>query len=62
MRYGSSISEDYAPNRVVVRDFKSSPPGRVICIIARENQYEAEQLAVKISDLLNQSEQTNEHN
>jgi hypothetical protein len=56
MRYGYSLSDDYAPNRVVVRDFKSSPPGRVLCVIVRDNEYEAEQLAVKISDLLNQSE------
>jgi hypothetical protein len=56
MRYGYSLSEDYPPNRVVVRDFKSTPPGRVLCIIARENAYEAEQIAVQISDLLNQTE------
>jgi hypothetical protein len=57
MRYGSSLSEDYGPNQVVVRDFKSTPPGRVLCIIARDNRHEAEQLAVLISDLLNQNEQ-----
>jgi hypothetical protein len=60
MRFGSSLSDDYAPNRVVVRDFKSTPPGRVLCIIARENQHEAEQIAVRISDLLNNQESTNE--
>ena len=53
MRYGYSLSRDYNPFRVVVRDFKSTPPGRVVCIIARDNEREAEQLAVKISDLLN---------
>ena len=53
MRYGPSISEDYGVNRVVVRDFQSTPPGRVLCIIARDNQHEAEQIAVQLSDLLN---------
>lgn len=53
MQFGPSTSEDYGANRVVVRDFKSTPPGRVLCIIARENQHEAEQIAVLISDLLN---------
>jgi hypothetical protein len=56
MRYGYSLSEDYGINKVVVRDFKSTPPGRVLCIIARDNAHEAEQIAVRISDLLNQSE------
>lgn len=62
MRYGYSLSEDYTPNRVVVRDFKSNPPGRVLCIIARDNEYEAEQIAVHISDLLNKSESTSNGN
>lgn len=53
MRYAPSLSEDYGPNKVVVRDFKSEPPGRVLLIIARDNQHEAEQIAVQISDLLN---------
>ena len=57
MRYGPSLSKDYGPNEVVIRDFKSEPPGRVLLVIARDNRYEAEQIAVKISDLLNQSEQ-----
>lgn len=57
MRYGYSLSDDYGDHRVVVRDFKSTPPGRVLCVIARDNQHEAEQLAVLISDLLNQNEQ-----
>ena len=56
MRYGASLSEDYGNYKVVVRDFKSVPPGRVLCIIARENKHEAEQLAVTICDLLNQKE------
>lgn len=60
MRYGVSLSEDYGPNRVVVRDFKSEPKGRVLFIIARDNQYEAEQLAQKICDLLNTQETTND--
>lgn len=56
MQYGVSLSEDYGPNKVVVRDFKSTPPGRVLCIIARENQYEAEQLAQLLCDLLNKEQ------
>jgi hypothetical protein len=56
MRYGYSLSEDYAPYKVVVRDFESTPPGRVLCIIPRENTHEAEQIAQRISDLLNQNE------
>ena len=56
MRYAPSLSTDYSPHRVVVRDFKSEPPGRVLLIIARDNQHEAEQIAVNISDLLNQKE------
>jgi len=60
MRYGYSLSEDYGVNKVVVRDFQSTPPGRVLCIIARENTHEAEQLAVKIADLLNNESKPNE--
>ena len=56
MRYGVSRSEDYGPNKVVVRDFKSTPQGRVLCVITRDNDYEAEQIAQQISDLLNQNE------
>ena len=56
MRWAVSKSEDYGPNKVVVRDFKSVPKGRVLCIIARENENEAEQLAQKICDLLNKEE------
>jgi len=56
MRYGCSLSEDYTPNRVVVRDFQSNPPGRVLLIIARDNQHEAEQIAQKICDLLNKEQ------
>lgn len=56
MRYAVSKSEDYGPNKVVVRDFDSEPKGRVLCIVARENVHEAEQLAQHICDLLNQDE------
>ena len=56
MRYGVSQSTDYDPHRVVVRDFKSEPKGRVLLIIARDNQHEAEQIAQGICDLLNQKE------
>lgn len=56
MRYTVSHSEDYGPNRVVVRDFRSEPKGRVLCVITRENEYEAEQIAQVICDLLNEKE------
>jgi hypothetical protein len=53
MRYAVSLSKDYGPNQVVVRDFEATPSGRVLCIIARDNQHEAEQIAQHICDLLN---------
>jgi hypothetical protein len=56
MRYAVSTSHDYGSNPVVVRDYDSIPPGRVLCIIARENQHEAEQLAQMLCDLLNSQE------
>jgi hypothetical protein len=56
MQYAVSLSEDYGDNKVVVRDFKSTPPGRVLCIIARENKYEAEQIAQLLCDLLNKEQ------
>lgn len=56
MRYTVSNSEDYGPNRVVVRDFRSEPKGRVLCVIARDNEYEAQQIAQVICDLLNEKE------
>lgn len=52
-RFGVSVSNDYAPNPVVIRDFDSIPKGRVLAIIAREDQHEAEQIAQEICDLLN---------
>lgn len=56
MRYGVSFSKDYLGGSVVIRDFKSVPEGRVFAIIPRDNRHEAEQIAQKICDLLNQSE------
>lgn len=56
MRYAVSYSEDYGPQRVVVRDFESTPKGRVLLIVARDSQHEAEQIAQHICDLLNQKE------
>ena len=57
MRYGVSLSKDYLDNEcVVIRDFTSTPKGRVLCIIVRENRHEAEQEAQRICDLLNTSE------
>lgn len=53
MRYAVSVSRDYTPDKVVVRDFQSTPPGRVLVIIARDDQHEAEQIAQRICDLLN---------
>ena len=52
-RWAVSKSNDYGPNQVVVRDFESEPKGRVLCIIARDNIHEAEQIAQHICDLLN---------
>jgi hypothetical protein len=58
MRYGVSQSQDYTQvGQVVIRDFLSEPKGRVLCVIARENIYEAEQTAQYICDQLNQAEQ-----
>ena len=55
-RWAASKSNDYDPHRVVVRDFESTPQGRVLCIIARDNDHEAEQIAQLICDLLNKEE------
>lgn len=57
MRFGVSWSPDYLDKgAVVIRDFKSEPAGRVLCIIIRENKYESEQTAQYICDLLNKEE------
>lgn len=56
MRYGVSWSKDYNGGSVVIRDFMSDPVGRVLCIVPRENRYEAEQTAQYICDLLNNQE------
>jgi len=56
MRYAVSHSQDYSPNEVVVRDYKSEPKGRVLCVIVRDNKQEAEQIAQHICDLLNKQE------
>ena len=53
MRYGVSLSEDYGTNPVVIRDFESTPKGRVLLVITRENRHEAEQIAQRICVLLN---------
>jgi hypothetical protein len=58
MRYAVSHSNDYKQvGQVVIRDFFSEPKGRVLCVIARENIYEAEQTAQYICDQLNRAEQ-----
>ena len=58
MRYGVSQSQDYKQvGEVVIRDFLSEPKGRVLCVIARDNKYEAEQTAQYICDQLNKAEQ-----
>jgi hypothetical protein len=57
MRYGVSWSTDYLNGgAVVIRDFKSEPKGRVLCIITRDNRYESEQTAQYLCDLLNKEE------
>lgn len=57
MQYAVSKSNDYGPNTVVVRDFQSIPEGRVLCVIARDNVHEAEQIAQHICDLLNREQE-----
>jgi hypothetical protein len=61
MRYGVSLSKDY-PNtgEVVIRDFMSEPKGRVLCVVIRDNRYEAEQTAQYMCDLLNAAEKQND--
>ncbi len=57
MRYGVSLSKDYLEGEcVVIRDFQSTPKGRVLAIILRDNRHESEQVAQRICDLLNKSE------
>lgn len=56
MRYGVSLSNDFEEGKVVIRDFLSTPKGRILCIIARENRSEAEEIAQYIVDLLNNEE------
>jgi hypothetical protein len=53
MRYGVSYSTDLLDGCVVIRDFKSEPPGRVYAIIPRDDRAEGEQIAQMICDLLN---------
>ena len=56
-RYAVSISNDYSPNPVVIRDFKSTPlAGRVLAVITRDDRSEAELIAQNICDLLNEQE------
>jgi len=58
MGYAVSHSKDYQQvGQVDIRDFFSEPKGRVLCVIARENIYEAEQTAQYICDQLNRAEQ-----
>lgn len=56
MRYAISRSPDYHAGATVIRDFMSTPKGRVLCVIARENSVEAEQIAQYLCDLLNREE------
>ena len=56
MRFGVSYSPDYLGGAVVIRDFKSEPPGRVYAIIPRDIRAEAEIEALRICDLLNNQE------
>lgn len=56
-RYAVSISNDYSPNPVVIRDFNSTPlAGRVLAVITRDDRSEAELIAQNICDLLNEQE------
>ncbi len=43
MQYGCSLSKDYnGIPQVVIRDFESTPKGRVLAIIPRESQHEVD--------------------
>lgn len=53
MRYAVSTSQDYDCGKIVVRDYESTPKGRVLVVVARENDAEAEQIAQQLCDLLN---------
>lgn len=53
MRYAVSTSQDYDCGKIVVRDYESTPKGRVLVVVARENDAEAEQIAQELCDLLN---------
>ena len=54
MRYYVSLSNDYAPYGVVIRDVESRPlAGRVLCVITRDDVKEAELIAQNICDLIN---------
>jgi hypothetical protein len=57
MRYAVSKTKDFPETgTVVIRDFASEPPGRILCVITRENIYEAEQTAQYMCDLLNKDQ------
>ena len=62
MRFGVSASHDYSSYhggidpQVVIRDFQSTPTGRILAIIPREDHHEAEQIAQHICDLLNKDQ------
>ena len=61
MRFGVSASHDYSQYgeinpQVVIRDFQSTPTGRILAVIPREDQHEAEQIAQHICDLLNKDQ------
>lgn len=55
-RWAVSRSVDYGPERVVIRDFESTPKGRVLCVIERDDLRMAEWIAQNICDLLNKEE------
>ena len=55
-RWAVSKSVDYGPERVEIRDFESTPKGRVLCVIERDDLRMAEWIAQHICDLLNKEE------
>lgn len=57
MRYFVSMSNDYLPYTVVVRDITTRPiSGRVVCIIPRDDEEEGKVIAQAICDALNKEQ------
>lgn len=57
MRYAVGYSADYNFGSVCIRDYQSTPAGRVLCFITRDNRAEANVIAQHMVDLLNADEE-----